>query len=1012
MAPEDGDRADDAFAPTIAPSSSNPTPPQKLPAGTMLSRAELAVDATVAAPLAGDNTLPPLPEVAKELYTTDKEIARGGMGRIVAAEDRRLGRPVALKELLDPHGEQITRFQREALITARLQHPGIVPVYEAGRWPSGEPFFAMKLVSGRPFDRVIADATKLDDRLALLPRLASACDAIAYAHSQRIVHRDLKPGNVLLGDFGETVVIDWGLAKDLDAIESPESQNRSPRAQIEKPEPRDRSQSSTLTIAGAVMGTPAYMPPEQARGETVDQRADVFALGAMLYHLLAGVPPYNSRTATDVLAAAALGRVIPLVERERRSPKELITIVERAMAPVPSDRYPNAGELADELRRFLTGQLVGAHSYTALERVGRFVRKHRAAVAIATLATVGFAVGGTIAVHRIVEARDEARAEAEIAKVRKRAAERLIDYTLTHVQGQLRTIGRLDLLAGLGSEVRRYYDTIAKVPGGMPSEDEIRMVEAIDMIGEAEHTSGKPDQALATWKFAREKIARFVGTDTSPRTFRMRRLRAKIDTEAGAIMQERGQFNDAVAQFSEAKREWDDLEKEQPKERQLMLEAAEAHDKLGDVLRTEGKIDPAFDEYSEAKVERERATTTGNGQVTEEKTALATSHLKLGSVYQLRGESALALEEYKQALRLREQLLASEPDSATFQEKVLDVMDSLADVQHSTGDDDAAIATYRAALPMTAELVQRDATNAEWQRWRGRVLADLGYALLTSGRFQASLDSLGQAIALQKDLTARDPKSTRYKVDLSRSYTRGGDAYIGLGRVPDGVAEYKLALDIRRDLVDKEATSVPFRRSYAWSYAKLASAYAQSGDVPKALEAHEQALALRQALVTESPSQSGFKDELASTEVELGRLLAAADPKRATELVTHGVTRSRALVDNDPINNDWKLTLLQGLLAHAAVAKASGDAPSRASALADAHKFATDARAHAPQNVQIAGLYAEIEIGVAELAAAKGDTKAANTAWDNAKEVLEPLAKDGRLPAARSSLLDRARARR
>src|SRR5258706_11186416 len=387
-----------------------------------------------------------------------------------------------------------------------------------------------------------------------------------------------------------------------------------------------------------------------------------------------------------------------------------------------------------------------------------------------------------MAVNRIVEARDQARAEAEIAKVRKRAAERLIDYTLTHVQSQLRTIGRLDLLAGLGTEVRRYYDTLAKVPGGMPSEDEIRMFEAIDMIGEAEHTSGKPDQALATWKFARDKIARLVGTDTGPTTFRLRRLRAKIDTETGAIMQERGQFNDAVAQFTEAKHEWDALEAEQPKERQLMLDAADAHDKLGDVLRFEGKIDAAFAEYNEGKEERERATSTGNGQVTEEKTALATSHLKLGSVYALRGESALALEEYKQALRLREQLLASQPDNATFQEKVLDVEDFLADVQHATGDDDAAIATYRAALPMTAELVKRDPTNAEWQRWRGRVLADLGYALLMSGRYQESLDDVGQAIALQKDLSARDPKSTRYKVDLSRSYTRGGDAYIGLGR--------------------------------------------------------------------------------------------------------------------------------------------------------------------------------------------------------------------------------------
>nr|MBA2543834.1 serine/threonine protein kinase [Deltaproteobacteria bacterium] len=253
---------------------------------------------------------PRLPFVDDAHYGSHKEIARGGMGKIVAAEDRRLGRPVALKSLLEPAGDALGRFEREALITARLQHPGIVPVYEAGRWPSGEPFFAMKHVSGKPLDRVIAEARTLAERLALLPRIAAAADAIAYAHSQRIVHRDLKPGNILIGEFGETVVIDWGLAKDLDAGDSPESERPRERATvraINSIDPDAASVSarktidrSTLTVVGAVMGTPAYMAPEQARGEPVDERADVFALGAMLYHLLAGVPPYNARTATEV----------------------------------------------------------------------------------------------------------------------------------------------------------------------------------------------------------------------------------------------------------------------------------------------------------------------------------------------------------------------------------------------------------------------------------------------------------------------------------------------------------------------------------------------------------------------------------------------------------------------------------------------------------------------------------------------------------------------------------------
>jgi eukaryotic-like serine/threonine-protein kinase len=352
-----------AFAATIAGAPTSPpvTPDASSPEVVTARRVSAALDGetTIDVPVAGEPAL--LPIVPAVHYRPDREIARGGMGRIVAAEDQRLGRAVALKELIDPGSEQRGRFQREALITARLQHPGIVPVYEAGRWPSGDPFFAMKLVSGRPLDRVIADATSLADRLALLPRIAAATDAIAYAHSQRVIHRDLKPANVLIGEFGETVVIDWGLAKSLDDVDAPESLRpvtRPRSAAAPAPASSREPSASTLTIAGAVMGTPAYMAPEQARGEPVDQRADVFALGAMLYHLLAGAPPYNARTATEVIAAAALGKVRPLAEREPGAPTDLVAIVERAMAPVPGERYPDAGELATELRRFLTGQLV------------------------------------------------------------------------------------------------------------------------------------------------------------------------------------------------------------------------------------------------------------------------------------------------------------------------------------------------------------------------------------------------------------------------------------------------------------------------------------------------------------------------------------------------------------------------------------------------------------------------------------------------------------------------------
>src|SRR5262249_37388581 len=212
----------------------------------------------------------------RELYAIEGEVARGGMGRILAAVDRRLRRAVALKELPPAPDAGERRFVREALVTARLQHPSIVPVYEAGRWPDGTAFYAMKLVSGRSLDALLREAANLGARLSLLPHVIAIADAIAYAHTQRIVHRDLKPANVLVGAFGETVVVDWGLAKDLAQAASAEPpppwappETAAERGVTGTPTPRP---GDDHTVVGTVMGTPHFMPPEQARGEAVDER--------------------------------------------------------------------------------------------------------------------------------------------------------------------------------------------------------------------------------------------------------------------------------------------------------------------------------------------------------------------------------------------------------------------------------------------------------------------------------------------------------------------------------------------------------------------------------------------------------------------------------------------------------------------------------------------------------------------------------------------------------------------
>jgi WD40 repeat protein len=351
--------------------------------------------------------------IPREEYEVDRELARGGLGRILEGQDRRLQRPVAIKELLIGGGRAAARFVREARVSARLQHPSIVPVYEAGRWPDGELFYTMKMISGKSLKETIDETKTLDERLALLPNIISVADAMAYAHKQRVIHRDLKPSNILVGPFGETVVIDWGLAKELGQDDD----------DLDSVETTPASNNPELTMAGAVLGTPQYMPPEQARGEAADERADVYTLGAVLYHVLAGCPPFGGTTPTEVLTQVLTEPPVPLEERQPGIPKDLLTIVRKAMAQDKKDRYPTAAELAEDLRRFQTGQLVSAREYSNLALAGRWLIRHSAFVSLTVLFLAILLGGAFVGVRRIVRERNAAKAISnELRLVQARTA--------------------------------------------------------------------------------------------------------------------------------------------------------------------------------------------------------------------------------------------------------------------------------------------------------------------------------------------------------------------------------------------------------------------------------------------------------------------------------------------------------------------------------------------------------------------------------------------------------------
>jgi serine/threonine protein kinase len=301
-----------------------------------------------------------LPDLSGTRYRLLGPIARGGMGMVYAAEDEKLERRVALKVLEIPctEGELASRLMREARVLARLEHPGIVPVHDVGTLADGRVFYTMKFVEGRRLDKYLERVESIPDKLRIFLRV---CDPVAFAHSRGVLHRDIKPANIMVGLFGEVLVMDWGLAKIV-AHASGDTVQDAQATFSESPKTisthTDTRQVSEITGHGTVLGTPGYMSPEQARGEveSVDRRSDIFSLGALLRFML------NERNASGSLV---------------RLDKSLEAIWEKASAEKPESRYASVQDLALDVSRYLDGLAVAAHRERFFEKAARFYRRYR-----------------------------------------------------------------------------------------------------------------------------------------------------------------------------------------------------------------------------------------------------------------------------------------------------------------------------------------------------------------------------------------------------------------------------------------------------------------------------------------------------------------------------------------------------------------------------------------------------------------------------------------------------------
>jgi serine/threonine protein kinase/formylglycine-generating enzyme required for sulfatase activity len=356
-------------------------------------------------------------------YERLAELGRGSMGVVWRVRDHALMRELAMKVLARTPSDEsersvlLARFLEEARLSGRLDHPGIVPVHELGIDEEGKLYFTMKLVEGRTLRELLEELHAGEGnwtQAKLLPILLRAAEALAYAHAKGVIHRDLKPGNVMVGSFGEVYVVDWGLARLL-----AEPDRRDLRLAV-----REDDSASISTLDGTVIGTPAYMPPEQAKGEiaNIGPRSDIYALGGILYHLLAGHMPYEdrgSRAAHAVIAQVIVGPPTPLSARTRSAPPELIAIAEKAMARDPEQRYAEVGDFARDIEAFLDGRVVQAYETGALAESRKWIRRHPRIAAV----LVGSMLGLVVVLAVVLELKRKADKTADELSVQLQSTE-------------------------------------------------------------------------------------------------------------------------------------------------------------------------------------------------------------------------------------------------------------------------------------------------------------------------------------------------------------------------------------------------------------------------------------------------------------------------------------------------------------------------------------------------------------------------------------------------------------
>jgi tetratricopeptide (TPR) repeat protein/tRNA A-37 threonylcarbamoyl transferase component Bud32 len=826
-----------------------------------------------------------LSSVDPDHYVFADEIARGGMGRILRARDRRLGREVAIKENFVKQGAHARRFEREARITARLQHPSIVQVHEAGVWPTGEPFFSMQLVAGRPFSDAIAEATTLDKRLALLPNVLAVADAIAYAHSQDVIHRDLKPRNVIVGEFGETIVIDWGLAKLLNAEETDDPSGPTFAA----------GSGDDRTEAGTVMGTPAYMPPEQALGEPVDQRADVYALGALLFHVLAGRPPVIGSSSNEMLATIVAGDAPSLADIQPGVPPDLLAIVAKATAHEPANRYPSARELAADLRKFQTGQLVSAHRYSRRQLVLRWLRRHRTAMIVAAVAVAVVVTVGIVSVSKIVRAEHVAEDERREAERNRGDAEELMSFMLGDLREKLQPIGKLEVLETVAKKATAYYE---QRPDSHGFRDLQQRAVALGSVGDVLLAQGHTAAAVAQYRVALAETEALAAAN--PGDERVLRHLAVRHNHLGSALFEQGDTTGALVEYRADMAITSPIAAAHPNDVARQRDLSVTHEKIADTLFLRGDFAGALAEYRASLAISEHIAVLAPSAKADRD--LAIGHGRLAEALAGHEELAAAIDEDRAALAIRVRLAAADPSNTDDQRGLSALHNSLGELLETKGSSAEAISHFRAAQVVDEKLAARDPTNVDWVSDLAFSHANLGKSERKLGDDAAALIDFRAALAIQERLAAQDPTHADRERDIEISHKGIGDIFVARKQLAAARTEYDSELAIAEKLAARDPSNAAWQRDLGIVHEKLGHVDELGEQWDAAAEHYRMCMAIRAGLAARDPSNFGWVNDLAVSHYNLGEVLAKRDVAAAIAEHRMALEVSELLLSRDPDN--------------------------------------------------------------------------------------------------------------